>query len=242
MLEGMAIYDDRARAYIAAVIAAPEEIRAEYRAAWCTECGDLPAVGDGIEIVHDGVDQHYVVNGGVILGCEGYFIVAPRRVGITGSDQWQDWRDNRAPDGYEPRNHARCHPSKHDRSLPDDGGRPYGQPLDVNGFADDRQAIAADGLLGCNDCGLPLFYCLNDEWYYHVDPDAGCFLAGAWRPVDTPAGRPGWVAQEIAQELTLAGFDAGLGRFSEPAGGEFTLTRPDGSRFTVTVTPAEVTR
>jgi hypothetical protein len=77
-------------------------------------------------------------------------------------------------------NHHECTPEDHDRSLPDDGGRLYGEPYDENGFLSDKQAQAADGLLGCNDCGLPLFWCLRDEHYHHVDPDAGCFLAPAW--------------------------------------------------------------
>ena len=58
-------------------------------------------------------------------------------------------------------------------------GRPYGQPYDEHGFLSDKQVIAADGLLGCNDCGRPLFYCRNAGWYFHTDPEAACFLAGA---------------------------------------------------------------
>jgi len=81
-------------------------------------------------------------------------------------------------------NHAQCAPEAHDRSLPDEGGRPYDQPYDEHGFLSDKQATAADGLLGCNDCGKPLFYCRNDENYHHVDPDAGCFLAPAWGDAD----------------------------------------------------------
>ena len=76
--------------------------------------------------------------------------------------------------------HAKCPPEAHDRSLPDDGGRPYDQPYDENGWLSDKQTMAADGLLGCNDCGKPLFYCRVAEWYFHVDPEAECFLAGAW--------------------------------------------------------------
>jgi hypothetical protein len=77
-------------------------------------------------------------------------------------------------------NHHECAAEAHDRSLPDGGGRPYDQPYDEHGFLSDKQAMAADGLLGCNDCGRPLFYCTNDEQYHHVDPEAECFLAAAW--------------------------------------------------------------
>jgi len=57
--------------------------------------------------------------------------------------------------------HRYCPPASHDRSLPD--------PLD-------GQAVAPDGLLACNDCNRPAYYCSNDNNYHHVDPDARCFL------------------------------------------------------------------
>jgi hypothetical protein len=76
--------------------------------------------------------------------------------------------------------HLSCAPGSHDRSLPDDGGRPWDQPYDEHGYLSDKQAMAADGLLGCNDCGRPLFWCRANEQYHHVDRDAGCFLAGPW--------------------------------------------------------------
>jgi hypothetical protein len=63
--------------------------------------------------------------------------------------------------------HTTCAPDAHDRSLPDDNDNAVGA---------DRQAIAADGLLACNDCQRPAYYCDNDERYHHVDPDAFCFL------------------------------------------------------------------
>jgi hypothetical protein len=76
--------------------------------------------------------------------------------------------------------HAQCAPGSHDRSLPDNGGRPYGLPYDEHGNLSDKQVMAPDGLLGCNDCGLPLFWCIGDNDYHHVDRDTECFLAGAW--------------------------------------------------------------
>jgi hypothetical protein len=76
--------------------------------------------------------------------------------------------------------HAKCAPETHDRSLPDDGGRPYAEQYDANGMLSDKQAIAEDGLLGCNDCGRPMFWCSADGQYHHVDPAAACWSAGAW--------------------------------------------------------------
>lgn len=57
--------------------------------------------------------------------------------------------------------HSTCAADAHDRTLSNDD-----QPL-----------IAPDGLLACQDCGLPAFYCANDENFHHVDAAApGCFL------------------------------------------------------------------
>jgi hypothetical protein len=77
--------------------------------------------------------------------------------------------------------HAACLPADHDRTLPDDGSRAYDQPYDEQGYLSDKQVHAADGLLGCNDCGEALFYCQRDNRYRHVSPDAECFLAPSWR-------------------------------------------------------------
>ena len=56
--------------------------------------------------------------------------------------------------------HSQCPAEAHDRSLPEG----------------DEQAHADDGLLACNDCGRPAYYCTRDENYHHVDPEAVCFL------------------------------------------------------------------
>ncbi len=77
-------------------------------------------------------------------------------------------------------NHAECDPEAHDRSLPDDGGRPYDQPYDENGFLSDKQTYGPDGLIACHDCGKPLMWCRNDEHWWHVSPQDECFLAPAW--------------------------------------------------------------
>jgi len=57
--------------------------------------------------------------------------------------------------------HATCPPSAPVRSLP---------------APRDGQTVADDGLLACNDCNRPAFYCDVDSQYHHVDPEAACFL------------------------------------------------------------------
>jgi len=81
-----------------------------------------------------------------------------------------------------PIDHAQCAPESHDRNPGTDEIRPYSEPYDEHGMLSDKQSVGEDGLLACNDCGLPIFYCRADEWYHHVDPDAECFLCAAWGP------------------------------------------------------------
>jgi ribosomal protein L37E len=57
--------------------------------------------------------------------------------------------------------HTKCDPFDHDRSF--EGAGP-------------DQKVADDGLLGCNDCGRPVYYCDNDGRYHHVNPDDHCWL------------------------------------------------------------------
>lgn len=52
--------------------------------------------------------------------------------------------------------HSKYSPSLHDRSLPDDNH------LDEDGQWH-PQWVAADGLMACNDCKLPMFYCQEEE-------------------------------------------------------------------------------
>ena len=70
--------------------------------------------------------------------------------------------------------HGTCPAGSHDR--------------EVTGLGSE-QARAADGLMGCNDCGLPLFYCEVAGWYFHCDREAECFLSPGWgaEPYDVPA-------------------------------------------------------
>ena len=104
--------------------------------------------------------------------------------------------------------HARgtCAPADHDRELPSTEGHPafgvmdqvgdglylgdsYHEARAVAGTSDQGavyadpagspQRVADDGLLGCNDCGQPLYYCVNDNWYHHVDPAQDCYLVEA---------------------------------------------------------------
>lgn len=59
--------------------------------------------------------------------------------------------------------HTTCPPEAHDRSLP-------------KGLTREEQNVASDGLLACNDCGKPAYYCERDDSYHHVDQEAFCFL------------------------------------------------------------------
>lgn len=54
------------------------------------------------------------------------------------------------------------------------------------------QRVADDGLLGCNDCGKPLYYCTSDEDYHHVDREASCFLV----PDDSDESRS-WELEQL---------------------------------------------
>lgn len=97
-----------------------------------------------------------------------------------------------------------CVPFEHDRSLPDarNGenvyraedwnlnvgyeGPSYERARDIAGaFARpgtvtcNEQRVAGDGLIGCNDCGEPIYWCHNDNRWHHVNPAHECFLIGA---------------------------------------------------------------
>lgn len=51
----------------------------------CPECDQVPT----------GYDTHYhkMHDGNVIIGCEGYYVIDPAKVGM-GSGNWMDFRDN----------------------------------------------------------------------------------------------------------------------------------------------------
>lgn len=67
-------------AYVAAVKAArPADVRA-WLTDTCPECGE----------VRPDDDAHVVLEGAVVVGCEGYWVVNPNAVGIT-SPTWDDW-------------------------------------------------------------------------------------------------------------------------------------------------------
>ena len=64
------------------------------------------------------------------------------------------------------RAHEMCPAEAHDRSV------------DPHTVETGEQNVDADGLLACNDCGVPTFYCDTTGWYHHLDPNAEpCFLA-----------------------------------------------------------------
>jgi hypothetical protein len=65
--------------------------------------------------------------------------------------------------------HRACPAEAHDTSLPD-GWQP--------GY--EQAALPGGKAIACNDCKKALFYCVRDENWHHVDPDAECFLCGPW--------------------------------------------------------------
>ena len=78
--------DDSTRDYITRVQAAGTALISEYATATCPECEDV-ICGDGVVTAEDGA-EHYVTGGAVIVGCEGYHVVNPNRVGID-APAWQ---------------------------------------------------------------------------------------------------------------------------------------------------------
>lgn len=210
---GGPMFDDSTREYLrrarTALTAQPaRQAVTPWLTARCPECGDI-IQGSGLVAAEGGEHAHVVLAGAVVLGCEGYFVINPAALGLA-PGQWQDWRED-APDmtvkgrdgtvlAYNfatvaaPLDHSRCDPKMHDRSLPDD----------EQGRAE--VTTAEDGLMGCADCRKPLFWCKNDDQWWHSDPPAACFLTPAWgRPANQPArhdtmtvdtGRdPDWLAE-----------------------------------------------
>jgi hypothetical protein len=108
--------------------------------------------------------------------------------------------------GFRVHDEGTCvHAEDHDRELPDGQYQVFNNKLDDTLYYGDSlseakrvlkaarevfgpgygfltkgdQRLAEDDLLGCNDCGQPLYYCQNNGWYHHVDPDRQCFMVGA---------------------------------------------------------------
>ena len=86
------MFDARTRAYLRAVRLASREVTAPWRTGTCPECGE-PIPGDGFVTGHDGEYAHIILDGAVVLGCEGYFVINPAAAGLN-PEQWQDWRDD----------------------------------------------------------------------------------------------------------------------------------------------------
>jgi len=80
---------DEAR-YLAAAraaIDAGDDLAAPWLTISCRECGCIPDA-------HDPEPDHVLYAGYVLIGCEGYWQVNPRALGID-APRWQDWRDDR---------------------------------------------------------------------------------------------------------------------------------------------------
>jgi hypothetical protein len=88
--DGRLVFDRRTREYLRAVQwTGPDRLR-PWRTVFCTECGRV-INGDGL--VTDDADGggHVVIDGAVVLGCEGYWQIDPDAVGLDRGG-WDDWR------------------------------------------------------------------------------------------------------------------------------------------------------
>jgi hypothetical protein len=102
---GRPMFGDYDRGYLRAVRAAGPDATEPWRTTVCPECGeDLPAdpavaVPDGLVLTRDGETAHVMMHGGVVLGCEGFWIVSPAAIGIP-LGQWEDWRNDAGAYGF----------------------------------------------------------------------------------------------------------------------------------------------
>lgn len=74
-------------AYLNAVRAAPAQTIARWRTGTCPECEEYKRT----EGEHP--DGHVIVNGAVVVGCQGYQVVSPAALGLD-PGEWADWTDD----------------------------------------------------------------------------------------------------------------------------------------------------
>ena len=73
-------------------MAAPESVK-PYRTGTCPECEE-PVTGEGLVIDPEGF-THVVINGGVTIACQGYFVVNPEVAGLDAGN-WLPSRETTA--------------------------------------------------------------------------------------------------------------------------------------------------
>lgn len=81
--------------YLNAVRTADITLIARWRTTICPECQML------VHRTEDGEDTagHTIVNGAIAIGCEGYYVINPARLGellgiCLATEQWEDWTDD----------------------------------------------------------------------------------------------------------------------------------------------------
>ena len=87
---GQPMFDEATRDYLRRVRQADPAVIAPYRTGTCPECEE-PAAGEGLVLCGDGEFAHVVLDGAVVLGCEGFWIVNPAVLGMD-PGSWEDWR------------------------------------------------------------------------------------------------------------------------------------------------------
>jgi hypothetical protein len=91
--DGTPLFDKETRAYLRACRWAYRESIAPWHTGACPECGQMVA-GDGVvAAAQAGRAPHVVIDGSVVLGCRGYWLVDPVAVYLPRGN-WRDWRDS----------------------------------------------------------------------------------------------------------------------------------------------------
>ena len=78
---GQPMFDEQTRDYLRRARQADPATLAPYQAGTCPDC-DQPVSGDGLVPCDGGAFAHVVLNGSVILGCGGYFVISPAVLGM----------------------------------------------------------------------------------------------------------------------------------------------------------------
>jgi hypothetical protein len=89
---GRPMFGTDTREYLRRVRYADPATLAPWRTRVCPECEGV-ITGDGFvpDEATGGEFAHVVVDGSVVLGCEGYFVVSPAVLGLD-PGQWEDWQ------------------------------------------------------------------------------------------------------------------------------------------------------
>jgi hypothetical protein len=91
--DGAPLFARETRTYLRACRWAYRDGIAPWRTTTCTECGQsLAGLGDGlVPATQEGGGPHVVIDGSLVLGCRGYWLVNPEALYLPRGN-WQDWR------------------------------------------------------------------------------------------------------------------------------------------------------